>query len=515
MTLSHAARVSTLIGLIAVCGLASAASARQAGAAQPASSAAAQLDPDTLLYLGVTAGRVRGTGFVDQTGKVRGTIAGNPMKTTLGPGEGFRFNGSTDWLVIGDGTEAGRAWLPTREFTVSSWISIRKTTKYGCIIGLMEDNGDAETGWSLGYTDDAFTFGLAGKGSDDGNGKMTYIKGKTTIEADRWYHVAATYDGRAMKLYVNGQLEAQSGEQSGDILYPAKNTGGIACYLDQDEKFPMDGTLLEVKVLGRAAPAAAITEEYVPGVRLSSFQPADSATLGFSVKPYLQFVTREGVTIMAETTRPCTAVVEYGESLPYTMRTQPSSAAKLHEVVLTGLKPQTPYFYRIRCISEDGTELLGDDLTFQTAVNPETPFAFAVIGDTQKNAPVIERLQTFAWTLRPNFEIHLGDVVNTGPDKSEWVNELLPGSHALWSRVPVYPLDRESRTESLVLLRVFRPARAGVLLHVHVRERAVLGAGHQQARRARHGTMELAGEVARGVDGDVEVRVPPSPGVFL
>jgi hypothetical protein len=440
MTPRNAASVSFMLGLFALCGLAPSTMARQATApAQPAGNAAPQIDPDTLLHLGVTAGRVRGTGFVDLTGKVRGTIAGNPMKTTLGPGEGFRFNGTTDWLVIGDGSEAGRAWLPARDFTVSSWVSIRKTTRYGCIIGLMEDNGDAETGWSLGCTDDAFTFGLAGKGSDDGNGKMTYIKGKTTIESDRWYHVAATYDGRSMKLYVNGQLEAQSSEQSGDILYPAKNTGGIACYLDQDEKFPMDGTLLEVKVLGRAATAAAVTEEYVPGVRLSSFQPADSATLGFSVKPYLQFVTREGVTIMAETTRPCTAVVEYGESLPYAMRTQPSSAAKLHEVVLTGLKPQTPYFYRIRCISEDGTELLGDDLTFQTAVNPETPFAFAIIGDTQKNKPVIETLQKFAFSLRPNFEIHLGDVVDKGADRNEWVDELLPASWPLMSRVCLFP----------------------------------------------------------------------------
>ena len=438
----------SLLGLLAACGtvLTSATAAAQQPAGQPAAATqppakavAKQLDPDTLLYLGVTAGKIRGTGFVDQTGKVRGSIVGNPMKTTLGPGEGFRFNGSTDWLVLGDGSEAGRAWLPKRDFTVSSWISINKTTKYGNIIGLMEDNGNAEKGWSLGYTDDAFTFALSSTGSDDGDGKMTYLKGTTVIEADRWYHVAATYDGKAMKLYVNGQLEGQSAEQSGDILYPPKNTGAVACYLDQDEQFPMNGTLLEVKVLGRASPDAAIVEEYVPGVRLSSFQPAPEATLRFSVKPYLQFATRESMTIMAETSQPSTAIVEYGEQLPYSMRTQPSSSSKLHEIVLTGLKPQTPYFYRIRCLNEAGTELLGDDLTFQTAVNPETPFAFAIIGDTQKNKPVIEKLQQFAFTLRPNFEIHLGDVVDKGADRNEWVDELLPASWPLMSRVCMFP----------------------------------------------------------------------------
>lgn len=410
-----------------------------AAPAQPPAKKDAPLDPDLLLHLGVTAGKVRGTAFVDKTGKAKGVVVGNPMRTTLGPSEGFRFNGSTDWLTIGDGSAQDRSWLPARAFTVQAWVSLHSTTKSGSIIGNIEDTGDSEQGWSLGYTNDAFTFALAGKGADDGNGKLTYLKGTSEIRPDRWYHVAATYDGRMMRLFVNGKEEASSAEQSGDILYPAADRGAIACYIDSDERFPMDGVMLETKVLGRALTPPQLAEEYAPGARLASFEPQIDAVQRFVVRPYLQAMSRTGVTILFETSRPCTATVEYGVALPYSARVESSQPSQFHEVQLTGLQPQTPYFYRVRCTEPGGAELLGDDLTFQTAVNEDTPYSFTIIGDTQKNKPVIAQLQAFCFSQRPNFEIHLGDVVNTGADKSEWTEELLDASWPLMSRVCMYP----------------------------------------------------------------------------
>jgi hypothetical protein len=449
-------RVLATIGTALVAGVVgvfalppSTASARQGGTAQPAPAAPVApaastgekpaMDPDLLLKLGVAAGRVRGTGFTDATGHVTGKIVGNPMKETLGPGEGFRFNGATDWLVAGEDVAQSRAALPKRDVTVAAWVSIRKTTEYGSIIGCVQDNGDAETGWTLGYTNDAFYFALASEGVKDEDGRLTYLKGSTPIQRDRWYHVVGTYDGRSMKLFVNGEMQAESKEQSGDIRYPASAPYTIACYKDQDEEHPMDGTLLEVKVLGRAMTAQQVTDEYAPGVRLTSFQPELEADMRFVVKPYLQFATTDAMTVMWETSRPGRSVVEYGEALPYTKKSEELSGTTVQEIRLAGLKPETNYFYRVRTTSDDGREIVSDDLTFQTAVGAETPFAFAIIGDTQKNKPVIGKLQTFAYTLRPNFEIHLGDVVDKGPDRGEWTEELLDASWPLMSRVCMYP----------------------------------------------------------------------------
>jgi acid phosphatase type 7 len=431
-------RLTSIVSLARLCllivvAIATPARARQSG---PQSTA---IDPDLRLHLGVTAGKVKGGGFVDKSGRVRGSIVGNPMKAALGPAEGFRFNGADDWLVMGDGTPAGREWLPQREMTVEAWVSLHATAKSGAVIAFAEDNGGSEQGWILGYNAEFFSFAVAGKGSDDGDGKLTYLQGTTRIEKDRWYHVAGVYDGRVMRLFVNGKEEAMSTEQSGDILYPAKNTGSIAGYLDSDEKTPMNGVLLETKVLARALNAQQINEEYAPGVRLTSFEPTLESVQRFVARPYLQFITRDSATIMCETSRPCIATIEYGTQLPYTMKFESGEPSRMHEMVLQGLSPQTPYFYRVRCRNEDGTELVGDDLTFQTVVDAQTPFAFAVIGDTQKNKPVIERLQAFAFSQRPNFEIHLGDVVDKGADRAEWTQELLEASWPLMSRICMYP----------------------------------------------------------------------------
>lgn len=422
----------TLLPVTAVCS----AQTTPPSSAQPAASA---VDPDLLLRFAVNTGAVSGDTITDQTGTITAKIVGAPVKNTIGPGEGYRFNGLSDWLVIADDIAKSPRGLPKREFTVAAWVCMHKTTEYGSIIGVTQDNGAQESGWTLGYSHDGFYFALATKGADDGDGTLTYLKSTKGVNENRWSHVVGTYDGRSMKLYVNGELHAQSTEQSGEILYPASAPYTIGCYKDRDEEHAMNATLLEVKVLGRALAPVQVTEEFVPGVRLTSFQPTEEATQRFVVKPYLQFATQTTMTFVWETSKAGTGVIEFGQRLPYEMKSVPGPSGTLHEITLTDLKPQTPYFYRAVTTSDDGTIVASDDLTFQTAVLEDAPYAFTVIGDTQKNKPVIEKLNTFAFSLRPNFQIHLGDVVDKGPDRSEWIDELLPASWPLMSRVCMYP----------------------------------------------------------------------------
>src|SRR5687767_14126097 len=111
--------------------------------------------------------------FEDLTHSLASRIMGAPVWTNLGPAQGILLNGLTDYLVLADSPAAARNVLPTKEFSVTAWALLNETRDDGGIIGLAQDNGDYEKGWFLGYNRRSFTFTLATKGTDDGDGKLT------------------------------------------------------------------------------------------------------------------------------------------------------------------------------------------------------------------------------------------------------------------------------------------------------------------------------------------------------
>lgn len=158
----------------------------------------------------------------------------------------------------------------------------------------------------------------------------------------------------------------------------------------------------------------------------------------FVLFPYLQFATRTSMTVMCETDRPTTCVVEYGPASPPAKRAE-SPLGTVHEVRLDGLAPSAKHFYRVVCTDADGRQLAGPPGTFHTAVGDGEAYSFCVIGDTQRNPAVTARLAKLMWDRRPHFVLHMGDVVDDGPDKRQWVHDLFGPCRELFARVPVYP----------------------------------------------------------------------------
>ena len=177
----------------------------------------------------------------------------------------------------------------------------------------------------------------------------------------------------------------------------------------------------------------------------------------FVVGPYLQFPTRDSITIMWETALPGDSTVEYGTSLPLKEKVSENKNATMHEVTLRDLKPNISYLYRVSTRDGDGRAFAGELLQFKTAVDEDSAFSFGVIGDTQKNPKMTAQIAKLIWDRRPNFVIHLGDVVDNGPDKEGM------GQRTFWT-VPgtLQPIARVSdhwqpRTESRSLLQVLQP----------------------------------------------------------
>jgi phosphodiesterase/alkaline phosphatase D-like protein len=102
--------------------------------------------------------------------------------------------------------------------------------------------------------------------------------------------------------------------------------------------------------------------------------------------------------------------------------------ATIHEITLTDLDPETPYYYRVEATKGDDGKITSELLSFQTANRRDTPFAFGVLGDTQFNPRVSKVLTDMLWMQRPNFFVIAGDLVDTGPEKWSF-----PASHR-WRR---------------------------------------------------------------------------------
>ena len=199
--------------------------------------------------------------------------------------------------------------------TVTAWIRLDELPERGTIVGFQSKSRNNRDGWTLGHNQQSFVFGLTAGEAQSSVSPVTYLVAKTPLEKERWYYLAATYDGQHMRLFVNGELEAESSAQSGDIRYPENGSfliGGTASRAHD----LFEGGLYELKAYARDLSADEIRGVAKKNENLIAWAPTPETDLMFLVKPYLQFATADSITVMCETSRPAKMRVEYAELRP-------------------------------------------------------------------------------------------------------------------------------------------------------------------------------------------------------
>jgi predicted phosphodiesterase len=371
----------------------------------------------------------------DLAGNLPAKIVGEPAFLDK-PAAAIHLQKLTEGVVIDAKMPGDSEFLPAEALTLAAWVRIDAGRTWGGIVGCMQGKADAERGFLLGYHNENFYFALATKKA----GRATYLSGNNTAyENGRWYHVAATYDGRAMRLYVNGQRDADAAtQQSGPILYAQSAPFVIGRYQDDQNDFPLEGAVREVRVYRRALKDTEIEALFKQDKALAE-APAVPVAPRFVVAPYLQWPTRDSMTIMWETNTPGDGLVEFDAAMPLRQKVRDDEKKTLHEIRLTDLKPETSYVYRVTTTCADGRKLVSQPRTFTTAVKEGSPFSFAVVGDTQNNGKMTGRIAQLIFDRRPNFVVHCGDVVEEGKARWRWVDELFGPSAELFAHVPVLP----------------------------------------------------------------------------
>lgn len=165
------------------------------------------------------------------------------------------FDGVDDYVSLGT---SGNLQL-TNAVTVEAWVYPRSLSQWGAIFGNLQNNGTNESGFGMvldGDTEEIVWWlqTVGGTPNDDAN----YPRFTPTV--DTWQHIACTYNGSEMKLYVDGVLidsKARNGEIDWSNL-PIE--ARIGSYIDDDEKYYFDGQIDDIRIWSRALTASQITE---------------------------------------------------------------------------------------------------------------------------------------------------------------------------------------------------------------------------------------------------------------
>ncbi|MEM8732822.1 MAG: PQQ-binding-like beta-propeller repeat protein [Planctomycetota bacterium] len=193
--------------------------------------------------------------------------------------------GAEHALVLEEGVSAtiasdySKANLPEKEISFFATVRVDRTQAWGGLLSAMQDNGSYEKGWILGFRGNKFGCAINGQGGPD---KLTWVTSPDPIQAGRWYDVVGTYDGESLKLYLNGELVASSGEQRGTIQYPNQSGFEFGAYKDADEYFPTQGRINEAGVCSRALGGDEVARRFrarQSQIGASWFAPRETATV--------------------------------------------------------------------------------------------------------------------------------------------------------------------------------------------------------------------------------------------
>jgi hypothetical protein len=126
-----------------------------------------------------------------------GTQVGGVSVTNGVSGSALNLNGATGYVDTS-------ACQVQSGLTVSAFINVRSIASSGNAQYILS-KGEWSSGWSLGLSQGYLRMAVG----------SSYAQTTTLIPTNQWVHVAGTYDGSAIRAYINGQLVATYGGGGG------------------------------------------------------------------------------------------------------------------------------------------------------------------------------------------------------------------------------------------------------------------------------------------------------------
>ena len=185
-----------------------------------------------------------GTSALDSSGLGNtGTLSG-PTRTTGRYGGGLQFDGVNDWVTVADANSLDL----TTAMTLEGWVRPAALGTVWRTVVIKEQPGQLVYALYAGTDTASRPSGHVFTTSDRG------LLGPSALPLNTWSHLAMTWDGLTMRLYVNGtQVSSSALTGTAQTSSSALRIGGNAVWPEW-----FNGVIDEVRVYNRALSAAEI-----------------------------------------------------------------------------------------------------------------------------------------------------------------------------------------------------------------------------------------------------------------
>lgn len=179
---------------------------------------------------------------LDNLGVNNGIYENSPTYTVGEVGTAFSFNGLNQCVLIPDSPSLH----VTNALTIEAWIYMTATSPANSIL-VKYDGADGvnESAFSFSLYYNTLYLNVSGNGQPGGGAQLNSTG---SVPTNVWTHVAATYDGSTISLYINGELDSTLGYTNG--IYPGTDNmaigGNVGGLVPSQPAGPFSGYIDEI-----------------------------------------------------------------------------------------------------------------------------------------------------------------------------------------------------------------------------------------------------------------------------
>lgn len=335
--------------------------------------------------------------------------------------------------------------IPTHTFSLELWLVDHVNQPVSALVTARGRRPEDPPAWAVTYRQGEVRFLVRSGAMDE---PVVLEAPKAPAFKKYWRHVIASYDGDRVRLYLNGELALEE-VAGGTLSMPREPEFEIAAYLAREPYMTLPNLVREVRLYDDDIGPTQARERFQAVSRLVEEGRILADRFHFNAGPALTFMSRTNAHLTWETDRPARAVVRYGTRLPWDRTLNLPETRPIQHAVLPGLTAETAYFYQVTAIDERGEEIESGPLTFKTAVGEDSPYGFAIIGDTEARPHVNDRIAKAIWGERPDFILNVGDLTDGGQEhhKFEWNLEYFLGMNQVLGRIPLFPVPGNGESD--------------------------------------------------------------------